>query len=76
MGKESIEETELQVWDEVYAKNAKAAIIFTKMHTNDRKKKWEELLLLLTYFRKRGGGRPWFNIKICRSFPDENASDD
>ena len=27
-GKENIEETDLVVWDEVYAKNAKAAIIF------------------------------------------------
>ena len=62
-GKESIEETELQVWDEVYAKNAKAAIIFTrKCIPMMRKKKWGRVITITSILGKEGGGRPWFNM--------------
>ena len=62
-GKENIEETDIKVWDEVFAKNAKAAIIFTKNCIPImRKKKWGRIITITSIYGKEGGGRPWFNM--------------
>lgn len=62
-GKEIIEETELKVWSEVFNKNAKAAIIFTKKCIPMmRKNKWGRVITITSKFGKEGGGRPWFNM--------------
>jgi 3-oxoacyl-[acyl-carrier protein] reductase len=62
-GKENIEETDLKVWDEVYTKNAKAAIIFTKKCIPMmRKNKWGRVITITSILGKEGGGRPWFNM--------------
>ena len=62
-GKENIEETDLVVWDEVYSKNAKAAIIFTrKCIPMMRKNKWGRVITITSILGKEGGGRPWFNM--------------
>jgi 3-oxoacyl-[acyl-carrier protein] reductase len=62
-GKENIEETDLNVWDEVFAKNTRAAIIFTKAFIPMmRKNKWGRVITITSKHGKEGGGRPWFNI--------------
>ena len=62
-GKENVEETDLNVWDEVFNKNARAAIIFTKKCIPYmRKKKWGRVITITSIYGKEGGGRPWFNM--------------
>ncbi len=62
-GKENIEKTDLSVWEDVYAKNAKAAVIFTnKCIPMMRKKKWGRVITITSILGKEGGGRPWFNM--------------
>jgi 3-oxoacyl-[acyl-carrier protein] reductase len=62
-GKENIEETDLKVWDEVFTKNAKAAIIFTRACIPlMRKNKWGRVVTITSILGKEGGGRPWFNM--------------
>jgi len=62
-GKENVEETDLSVWDEVFTKNARAAIIFTKKCIPMmRKNKWGRVITITSIYGKEGGGRPWFNM--------------
>lgn len=62
-GKEKIEETDLGVWTDVFNKNAKAAIIFTKKFIPVmRKNKWGRVITITSKYGKEGGGRPWFNL--------------
>ena len=62
-GKENVEETDLNVWDEVFTKNARAAIIFTKKCIPMmRKNKWGRVVTITSIYGKEGGGRPWFNM--------------
>lgn len=61
-GKENVEETELRVWEEVYEKNAMAAIRFTRRALPlMRKNKWGRVVTITSiYGGKEGSGRPWF----------------
>lgn len=62
-GKEKVEQTDLNVWDEVYRKNAGAAIIFTMgCIPYMREKKWGRVITITSKLGKEGGGRPWFNM--------------
>lgn len=62
-GKENVETTDLTVWDEVYTKNARAAIIFTTgCIPYMRAKKWGRVITITSKLGKEGGGRPWFNM--------------
>lgn len=62
-GSEIVEETDLEVWDEVYKKNARAAIIFTKHCLPGMQDKgWGRVVTITSIFGKEGGGRPWFNM--------------
>ena len=62
-GKENVEETEADVWDEVYRKNAGAAVVFTRACIPGmRKKKWGRVITVTSILGKEGGGRPWFNM--------------
>ena len=62
-GKENVEETDLNVWDEVFTKNARAAIIFTKICIPMmRKNRWGRVITISSIYGKEGGGRPWFNM--------------
>jgi 3-oxoacyl-[acyl-carrier protein] reductase len=61
-GKESVEETELRVWSEVYEKNAMAAVRFTRRALpHMRRGKWGRVVTITSiYGGKEGSGRPWF----------------
>ena len=63
-GKESVEETELLVWSEVYEKNAMAAVRFTRRALpHMRRSKWGRVVTITSiYGGKEGGGRPWFTM--------------
>ena len=58
-GKESVEETELLVWSEVYEKNAMAAVRFTRRALpHMRRNKWGRVVTITSiYGGKEGGGR-------------------
>ena len=63
-GKETVEETELRVWSEVYEKNAMAAVRFTRRALpHMRRGKWGRIVTITSiYGGKEGGGRPWFTM--------------
>lgn len=62
-GSPVVEETDEQVWLDVYNKNALAATRFTmKVIPFMRKKKWGRVVTIASKFGKEGGGRPWFNM--------------
>src|SRR5215475_10280316 len=63
-GKDSIEETELRVWSEVYEKNAMAAVRFTRRALpHMRRAKWGRVVTVTSiYGGKEGVGRPWFTM--------------
>ena len=62
-GQENIENTEMSVWDDVYQKNTRAAIKFTKWAVSGMsKKEWGRVISIASIYGKEGGGRPWFNM--------------
>jgi 3-oxoacyl-[acyl-carrier protein] reductase len=62
-GSTVVEETQEQVWLEVYNKNALAAIRFTmKVIPFMRKQKWGRVVTITSIYGREGGGRPWFNM--------------
>jgi len=62
-GKECVEETEDNVWTEVYDKNAMAAVRFTmRVIPYMKKQKWGRVVTVASVFGREGGGRPWFNM--------------
>lgn len=57
------EETEESVWNEVYAKNAHAAIRFTMKSIQYMiKQNWGRVITISSIYGCEGGGRPWFNM--------------
>lgn len=62
-GTDFIEDTDEQVWVDVYNKNAMAAVRFTKLAIPFmRKQKWGRVVTIASIFGKEGGSRPWFNM--------------
>lgn len=62
-GSPVVEETPEQVWTDVYAKNAMAAVRFTKLVIPYmRKQSWGRVVTVASIFGREGGGRPWFNM--------------
>ncbi|CAN5884321.1 glucose 1-dehydrogenase [soil metagenome] len=63
-GKEIVEETDIQVWSEVYEKNAMAAVRFTRRALfHMRAAKWGRVVTITSiYGGKEGIGRPWFTM--------------
>jgi 3-oxoacyl-[acyl-carrier protein] reductase len=60
-GSETIEETALSVWQEVYQKNAGAAAAFVRWAIPGmRRAKWGRVIAIASIYGKQGGGRPWF----------------
>lgn len=61
-GSPIIEETQEQVWLEVYSKNFLAAVRFTKQAIPFmRKQKWGRVVTITSVYGREGGSRPWFN---------------
>lgn len=62
-GSSIVEETSQTIWDEVYRKNAGAAIQFTILLIPYMKKqKWGRVVTVTSVYGREGGGRPWFNM--------------
>jgi len=62
-GSEAIEETPIEVWQQVYEKNAMAAVRFTTWAMPlMRKEKWGRVVTVSSIFGHIAGGRPWFNM--------------
>ena len=62
-GSPIVEETSEEVWLDVYAKNALAAVKFTmKAIPFMRKQHWGRVVTIGSIYGKEGGGRPWFNM--------------
>lgn len=62
-GEEVYEKTQQNVWDDVYTKNAKAAVSFTmKVIPAMRKQKWGRVVTVASRYGKEAGGRPWFTM--------------
>ena len=63
-GKESVEDTDMRVWGEVYEKNAMAAVRFTRRALpHMRRGKWGRVVTITSiYGGKEGIGRPWFTM--------------
>lgn len=62
-GKPSIEETEDNVWIDVFNKNAMAAVRFTRLAIPFmRMQKWGRVVTIASMYGKEGGGRPWFTM--------------
>lgn len=62
-GSEIPEETDIQIWNEVYQKNAGVAVRLT-MHylPNMINKNWGRVVTISSIYGYEGGGRPWFNM--------------
>ena len=60
-GKDSVEDTPLSTWRDVYQKNAGAAALCVQ-HAIPlmRKQKWGRVVTITSIYGKEGGGRPWF----------------
>jgi 3-oxoacyl-[acyl-carrier protein] reductase len=63
-GKDTVEDTELQVWSDVYEKNAMAAVRFTRRALpHMRRARWGRVVTITSiYGGKEGAGRPWFTM--------------
>lgn len=62
-GTESPVDTAQSVWEDVYQKNAGAAIKFTMFAVKKMLPlKWGRVVTISSIFGKEGGGRPWFNM--------------
>lgn len=62
-GKEDVEETAISTWEEVYSKNAVAAIEFTTAFLEGmRLRHWGRVVCIASIYGREGGGRPWFNM--------------
>lgn len=62
-GSEIVEETPLSTWQEVHAKNAMAAVEFTRHAIpHMRRAKWGRVVTVASILGKEGGGRPWFTM--------------
>ena len=62
-GSEVIEDTNDDVWIDVYNKNALAAVRFTKFFLPFmRRNNWGRVVTVASRLGREGGGRPWFNM--------------
>ena len=56
-----MEETAREVWNQVYEKNAGAAVSFTQWAIPGvRRRKWGRVIAITSTHGREGGGRPWF----------------
>jgi 3-oxoacyl-[acyl-carrier protein] reductase len=59
----SVLDTPIDVWDQVYAKNARIAMLLTRaVLPRMVKNKWGRVVTISSIYGKEAGGRPWFNV--------------
>jgi len=62
-GGKNILDTEERVWQEVFQKNAMAAIQFTREALPYMiRQKWGRVVTVASIYGREGGGKPWFNL--------------
>ena len=62
-GSEKAEDTQEEVWLDVYNKNALAAVRFTMLALPYMKRqKWGRVVTITSTYGREGGGRPWFSM--------------
>ena len=62
-GNDDLLTTSLNVWNDVYRKNAWAAMFFTTMFLSEMiENNWGRVITISSIYGKEGGGRPWFNM--------------
>ncbi|MDP8233436.1 MAG: SDR family oxidoreductase [Candidatus Saelkia tenebricola] len=62
-GEEIVEETDEEVWSEVYNKNVLSAVRFTtKVIPYLRQQKWGRVVTITSIFGREAGARPWFSM--------------
>ena len=62
-GSENVEETDIDVWIDVYNKNVTAAVRFTRLAIPYmRKKKWGRVVTISSICGREVDGRPWFIV--------------
>lgn len=62
-GTEDVVATPEEVWEQVYAKNAMAAVRFTRAFLPHMVQQgWGRVVTVSSMYGREGGGRPWFNM--------------
>jgi len=62
-GSENFLDTSLQVWDEVFRKNAGVATQLTKLAVPKMmENNWGRVITITSIYGEKIGGRPWFNV--------------
>jgi len=62
-GSPIVEQTNEDVWQDVYNKNAMAAVRFTmRAIPYMKRQKWGRIVTISSTYGREGGGRPWFNM--------------
>ena len=62
-GSENVLDTSLQVWDEVFRKNAGVATQLTKLAIPKMiENNWGRVIAITSIYGEKIGGRPWFNV--------------
>ena len=60
-GSAIVEETDIEVWNQVYQKNAGVAAAFTRWAIPEmRRRRWGRVVAVASIYGRQGGGRPWF----------------
>jgi len=75
-GGESILQTDPNVWDEVFQKNAGATTQLTRLSLPHMAQKgWGRVVTITSIYAERAGGRAWFNIaKVAQKVLMQNLS--
>jgi len=59
----SVLATPIEVWDQIYAKNARIAVLLTRaVLPRMVKNKWGRVVTISSIHGKEAGGRPWFSV--------------
>jgi 3-oxoacyl-[acyl-carrier protein] reductase len=75
-GSSDILATSEKVWDEVYEKNMKSTVRFTKgVLPAMEEQQWGRVITITSIYGREAGGRPWFNVaKVSQTTLMKNLS--